>query len=342
MKKALLLGTCAIISTVYATTPRVISSIYPLQQIANAIVGEPTELVADSYLSPHDYAIKPSKARDIMDADIALWIGGVMMPQLDKYMQRRQGTTITAAKLPNIKLLPADKNHSHDHHGHADEHEQAHEHEHAEKQTSEHHHEHDKKSHSTHDEHADHNHNQHEQHDNYEFAYDPHLWLSMENANVIAKALMNELVQKDPENKDKYYHNWVNFQQALAENRSFIAGNFESNPAPNYFVFHDAYRYFEKDFGLENSGVIRLHAGQTPKTRHLNDLKQQLTQVSNACLFREPQFNSPIVDKLAADTSVRIAVLDPVGYQKNLNGGYYRIIRNIATQIATCSQTQSP
>jgi len=286
-----------LLATTSFATPKIISSIYPLQQIANEIAGEPTGLIAESFQSPHKYSIKPSKARAIVDADLVIWIGEVMMPQLEKYIQRRKGTTITAAKLANIKLLSADKDHDHAHeHGKEKEKEKA-------------------------------------------FSYDPHLWLSTDNAKVIAQAIADALIKKDPANAEKYKHNLAKFEQKLTDLSASIKASFKQKPPSNYYVFHNAYRYFEDEFGIKHSGVIREHAGQSPKTRHLNDLKKELQQSASACLFHEPQFNSPIVDKLVEGAkNVSVAVLDPIGYHKDKNIGYATILRNIALQLSNCNK----
>ena len=289
MKKLLTIATLTFASQVVADTPNVISSIYPLQQIANAVTGKTTNIIADSYLPPHNYSIKPSEARKIKETDIVLWIGEVMMPQLSGYINNREGLTITASKLANIKLL---KGHEHEH-GH--EHEQA-----------------------------------------QQFSYDPHIWLDTHNAQVIAKALAKALIEKDPQHRQQYQKNLDEFEKELQTIKSFIYGNFESNPAPNYFVFHNAYSYFETEFGIKHAGEIRLHARQTPATKHLNELKKQLKVAKNACIFREPQFDSPIIDKLVDNTDVKISVLNPIGYEKDKNIGYTTILKNIALRIANC------
>lgn len=331
MKKTLLL-TAFMLNVGYAA-PRVVSSIYPLQQIANEITGENTELVADSYLSPHTYAVKPSDAYKVKNADIMLWIGASMMGQLDPYVAQRgvDKITITASQLPKIKLLEGhDHDHDHDHDSH-DKHDE-HDHDnHAE------HDDHDKDEHDAHqhDDKAD----KHEKHDDKhddDFSYDPHLWLSTENAQVIATALTDELIKLDSTNADTYRRNLAAFIQKLDDTRTFISGNFESNPAPAYFIFHEAYAYFENEFGVEHIDVIRTHAAQAPKTRHLNELRKKIASHPNACLFREPQFQSAIVDKLTADSTVKVATLDPVGYEKDKNIGYTTILRNIAKQITAC------
>ncbi len=86
-----------------------------------------------------------------------------------------------------------------------------------------------------------------------------------------------------------------------------------------------------------------MHAGQTPKTKHLVKLKKQLQSQKQAlqsqkqaCLFSEPQFNSTLVTTLTQGTHVKVSTLDPVGYQPNNQAGYTQILRNIAKQLTQC------
>lgn len=326
MKKYLLTASFLVATATAAAAPRVVSSIYPLQQIANAVVGQPTELINDSYLSPHTYAMKPGDAEKIIKADIVLWVGPALMSQLDKYIDRRPKNKITlsAAALPHIKLLKSDHDH---HHGHGHD-----EHGHGKHSHSKH----NKHSHDKHD--KKHGHNEHGKDVHHEeFNYDPHVWLSTHNAGVIAKKLAADLSRLDKPNAAVYNKNLQTFLGDLKTTKSHIRKNFARSPAKNYFVFHNAYAYFEDEFGVQHKGVITMHGGQSPKAAQLNQLKKQLKKTSNACLFREPQFDSRVVERLAKRTNTKLAVLDPVGYQRGKNIGYTTILRNIASQISTCS-----
>ncbi len=297
--KKVLLSACLLSSILTAAaTPKVVSAIYPLQQIANAIVGEPTELVADSYLSPHDYSIKPSDAKKILDADLFIWSSEQMIPQLRAHVKRRteqHKVTINASRLPDIQLITLNKQHKHEP---GDSH-------------------------------------------NHHITFDPHLWLSPSNAKVIATAIARKLSQIDADNEAHYQKNLKQFITQLDEETQTIKVAFAEKPPRPYFVFHDAYRYFEQAFGIKHIATIRAHAGQTPRARHLVELKQQLKNMPNACLFREPQFSSPLIERIVADSNVKVSTLDPIGYQKgeaNKNDGYVRILHNIAMKLQSCGQ----
>lgn len=298
-------------ATTPETTPKVVSSIYPLQQIANEIVGEPTDLIADSYLSPHHYSLKPSDINGLQDADIVLWIGSAMMPQLKNTIKNREKnenhTTITASTLPGIQLITEEKGHGHDDHGHG---------------------------------HDDHGHDHHES-DLHNKAgepifYDPHLWLSTENAITIATALAAELGRIDSAHQARYEVNLAQFIAKINRTRETIRTQLAAEAPKPYFIFHNAYAYFEQEFGIKHQGVIRNHSAQQANTQHLNEIKNQLSGVAAACLFTEPQFESPIIKKLAEGSSVTVSILDPVGYSSTEQTGYAAILENLANAVSQC------
>ncbi|PIE45179.1 MAG: hypothetical protein CSA45_03870 [Gammaproteobacteria bacterium] len=290
MKKILLILLTLCHAYIIQAQPRIVSSIYPLQQIANAISGQTTELIADTYLSPHQYAIKPADAKNLNEADLVIWIGEAMMPQLTRHIDKRNGNklTITASQLDYIRLINNQREHQHGD-GHNSEH----------------------------------------------LLYDPHLWLSIDNAGVIASAIADALITLDKDNADTYRNNLAHFQQELQSTYRELIALFESRPPVPYFVFHDAYAYFEKTFGVSPVDMIRIHAGQSPKTKHLVELKQRLASLKKGCIFREPQFKSTLIDRLVEGTNITVSTLDPVGYSTDPKG-YAAILRNMANQMIQC------
>lgn len=285
-------------------TPRVISSIYPLQQIANAIVGAPTALLVDNQRSPHGYTLKPRDIRYVTEADLLVRIGDAMMPQLSQVEKNRQANnkqTITAATLANVQLLHEERTFRPSFAG-------------------------------THVANAQ-----------YNMQYDPHLWLSTGNAVAIATAIADALSDIDHDNRVRYQANLHAFIAELQQLKQQIKADFSAKPPRPYFIFHDAYHYFEEEFNVQHIGIIRTHAGQMPRTKHLVELKKKIAQSDGACLFREPQFQSRLIDKLRADSNISVAVLDPLGYfNKSKDAGYSAILRNIAKALQHCGQGDMP
>ncbi|MDR1988090.1 MAG: metal ABC transporter substrate-binding protein [Candidatus Peribacteria bacterium] len=79
--------------------------------------------------------------------------------------------------------------------------------------------------------------------DDHEHESDPHIWTSAENARIIARKIMDKLVETSPENKEYFEANLKNFEDEL--DNILVSFRAETDlKSPNYFlIFHDAYNY---------------------------------------------------------------------------------------------------
>ncbi len=94
-----------------AEPPRVVTSIAPVQGLVADImtgVGTPV-LLLNEPISPHDFAMRPSQAKAISDADVLFYIGQDMEPWLDKALQSRSNNSLVIAlgNIPSLNLLEA-------------------------------------------------------------------------------------------------------------------------------------------------------------------------------------------------------------------------------------------
>ncbi|WP_421854049.1 zinc ABC transporter substrate-binding protein [Oricola sp.] len=178
LRFAALAASVSLLAVPAAAEPNVVASIKPIHSLVAAVmdgVGEPT-LIVEGAGSPHTYALKPSQARQLQDADAVFWIGHELEAFLEKPLET------VAANAKSVELIDAHdlvkldfreggafEAHDHgDHDDHGDEH--AHD-------DHDHDHDHDKEhAHDDHDhdkEHADDDHDHDHDHDK-EHAHDDH------------------------------------------------------------------------------------------------------------------------------------------------------------------------
>jgi zinc transport system substrate-binding protein len=166
---------------------------------------------------------------------------------------------------------------------------------------------------------------------------DPHIWLDPDNAKAILAAVAGTLSEADPANAKIYAANAANASldiDALTQDLAIAVA-----PAKNqsFIVFHDAYQYFEKRFGLEASGAIALQPDAAPGAKTLRDLRSLIATKNITCVFSEPQFDSKLVSVVIEGTNARAATLDPLG--ATLDAGpdlYARLMRKLATDLRRC------
>ena len=305
---------------------KVVTSIKPLHSLVSYVmdgVGTP-DILVDGSSSPHTFQLKPSHATMLQEADIVFWIGEDLESFLETPLESiaKNSRHITLMDSDEIELLKfREKNIFDGHDEHGDEHDE-HGDEHADEHGDEHADEHG-------DEHDDH----HDGHAHGE--HDIHFWLDPEIAKTIVKIVTRELSEIDPTNASTYKSNSIKavneIDQLISDTRSKINSN------ASYVVFHDAYQYFEKRFGVEVVGALTVNPEVLPGAKQLAEIREVIEHENINCLFSEPQFNPSIADTIAKDTGVKAAVIDPLGAE--LDPGkdlYFDLIGNIATSFESC------
>ncbi|MCE9888092.1 zinc ABC transporter substrate-binding protein ZnuA [Kluyvera intermedia] len=287
----------------------VVTSLKPLGFIAAAIADGVTEtqvLLPDG-ASEHDYSLRQSDAKRLQNADLVVWIGPEMEAFMDKSTQSiPDAKKVTIAQLDGVKpLLMKGADDDDDDHGA----EGGHDHAHAEK-GDEHHH------------HGD---------------YNMHLWLSPEIARLSAVAIHDKLVELMPQSRARLDANLKDFEANLATTDKQVANELASVKGKGYFVFHDAYGYYEKHYGLTPLGHFTVNPEIQPGAQRLHQIRTQLVEQKATCVFAEPQFRPAVVESVARGTTVRMGTLDPLGTNIQLSKeSYPAFLTQLATQYASC------
>ena len=144
-------------------------------------------------------------------------------------------------------------------------------------------------------------------------SYDPHIWLSPFNAKRMAGAIARELSSLDPENAAAYQANVDLLWQRIDAMEARIASRLAPVRTIPFVVFHDAFRYFEESFELNALGSVTVSPDRMPSARRIRALREKIVESGARCVFREPQFESALVQVLLEDSDARAGVLDPLG-----------------------------
>jgi zinc transport system substrate-binding protein len=305
--------------------PEVIASIKPIHSLAAAVMeglGEP-QLLVQGAASPHSYAMRPSDAGRLADADIVFWIGPAMETYLEKPLANlaAEATALEIEAIPGLTLYPPREGGVWEPHSHEGEAAPA-----------------EKEHHEGEDEHAAAEHAEEEHDHEHETGhFDGHLWLDPGNAKVIAAAMADTLAGADPENAGTYRANAAALARRIDALDAEIAAQLAPVKDRPFVVFHDAYQYFEAHYGLAAAGSITLSPDQPPGARRLSDIRAAIAERGVACVFREPQFEPALVEAVIDGTGARQGELDPEGAA--LKEGpelYFELMRGLARNLAGC------
>ncbi|MFQ1832858.1 zinc ABC transporter substrate-binding protein ZnuA [Aeromonas veronii] len=288
----------------------VLTTIKPLGFIAAAItdgVSEPKVLLPTG-ASPHDFSLRPSDIRSINSADLVVWVG----PELEGFMAKPLANHPHALALTQVEGMPLFNyatQDSHDSHDHDDHDHAAHEH-------------------GDHDEgHEGHHHE----------GVDPHIWLGPTQAKVIAKAIASELGKLDPANQARYDANLAAFDTEVDAKDKVIAGQMKAVNEKGYFVFHEAYGYWERHYGMSSKGHFTVSPERRPGAKTLVDIRKALEEKQASCIYAEPQFSPAVIESVARNTGAKVLLLDEVGELVPLGpDGYPQFMQQLADAFAQC------
>ena len=312
---------------------KVVTSIKPIHSLASYLmqgVGKPG-LIVDGYASPHGFAMKPSHAKMLQEADIIFWVGEDLENFLEKPLDSiaKKAEKIELMEIKGLKKLKFRERNIFDEHDH-DDHGDGH----AKKKKDDHDdhddHGHKKKKKDDHDDHDDHGHEGHAHGE-----YDPHIWLDPVNAKIILNEMIEHLIENDEKNSSVYKKN---LDKALKDIDGLIKNvKSELNKDFKSIVFHDAYQYFEKRFDVNVLGAFTVNTDVLPGAEQLSEIREIIEHDKVSCIFSEPQFNPDIINAVAKDMNIKTGVLDPLG--ATLNPGkdlYFDLIRNMSKSFKGC------
>ena len=295
---------------------KVVASIKPIHSLVSYLmdgVGKP-DLIVDGYSSPHGFALKPSHAKMLQEADIIFYVGEDLENFLEKPLKSiaKKAEKIELMEIKGLNKLKFREKNIFDEHDHG----------------------HEEDGHKE-DDHDDHGHDEdgHEGHAHGE--YDPHIWLDPENAKVILNEMVEHLIENDEKNASTYKKNLKNAEKDLdklvKKVKSDLNKDFKS------IVFHDAYQYFEERFNVNVMGAFTVNTDVMPGAEQLAEIREIIEHDKVSCIFSEPQFNPDIINAVAKDMNIKTGVLDPLG--ATLEPGkdlYFDLIKNMSKSFKGC------
>jgi zinc transport system substrate-binding protein len=301
------LGLFAIAAPTLAEAPRVVATTKPVHSLVAAVMGDvgTPDLIVKGAASPHTYSLRPSDAANLEAADVVFWTGH----GLELFLEDSIGTLAPNAAIvalsenPAIDLLPVRAGGAFE--AHADDDDDGHAHEH------EHEHDHD--------------------------AMDMHFWLDPVNAVAMVSQIAATLSEADPEHADAYAANAAAESARLTELVAAVEARLAPVKDKPFIVFHDAYQYFERRFGLAVAGSITVTPDTLPGAQRVRDLHARVAAAGAACVFAEPQFEPAVVNTIIEGTAAKAGTLDPEGAGLTEGADLYpQLIAGLADGLLAC------
>lgn len=140
---------------------------------------------------------------------------------------------------------------------------------------------------------------------------DPHIWTSITNNKIIAKNIYNNLIALDKTNEKYYKANYDALMTTLSNTDQSIKNILkDTKPKSKFMVFHPAWGYFAKDYGLEQLAIEA--DGKNPTPKQIAFLIGEAKEEKVKAVFTAPEFSDEVASQIAKEVGIPVLKVSPL------------------------------
>ncbi|MCM1522047.1 MAG: zinc ABC transporter substrate-binding protein [Muribaculaceae bacterium] len=144
-----------------------------------------------------------------------------------------------------------------------------------------------------------------------ETAVDPHTWTSVKNARVIARNMLEALIEIDPANADSYRENHRRFDSRLETLDSTFTAMLAPVRGKSFLVWHPSLSYLARDYGL-NQVVVGGHESKETSVNGLRHAVEEAREHGAEIFFSQTDVDSRHVSALNAEIGAQEVSINPL------------------------------
>ncbi|MBQ8834029.1 MAG: zinc ABC transporter substrate-binding protein [Oscillospiraceae bacterium] len=160
----------------------------------------------------------------------------------------------------------------------------------------------------------EHDHDHEEEHDHehegHHHDQDPHIWLSPENAKIMARNIHAGLCAKYPEYADTFAANLDTLLARLDELKIYGEETLNGLSCRELITFHDGFAYFAEAFDLTILEAVEEESGSEASAKELIHLIEEVEHHSLPAIFTETNGSTSAADIISRETGATCHSLD--------------------------------
>lgn len=147
--------------------------------------------------------------------------------------------------------------------------------------------------------------------DNHHHAgIDPHIWLSPRAVKIQAKHILDAMIEIDSKNQEFYKENYRLFLLDIDRLDREIKAVLEKCRGRKLMVFHPAWSYLAREYGLEQLPIEV--EGKAPNPANLKKIIDIARKENIRIIFVQEQFDTNSARAVAAEIGGRVVKIDPL------------------------------
>lgn len=157
--------------------------------------------------------------------------------------------------------------------------------------------------------------NKHEDHDEHDadahhHQQDPHIWLSAQNAKIMAANICDGLSEYYPEYQDRFRVNLEALQNKLDAMQQYAESRLSDLSCRELITFHDGFSYMAESFDLDILEAVEEESGSEASAAEIIHLVKLVNDHHLPGIFVEQSGSDAAAAILSAETGVKVYTLD--------------------------------
>ena len=261
--------------------PKIVASHNIICDLVETIAEDTVDLTCliDSSQDPHTYRPTPSQRKAIEKAQLILYGGYQLEPQIVQLIEATETPAAKIAVYEQVVTEPIQTEAESDSHGHSESDSHGHSKEDSSKKSE-------------------------------ELQPDPHVWLNVENTVGMVQLIQPILLQSNPSAAEQYLQNTAAFTDTLWQLDAWIDEQIATIPEGQRVLVttHDSFNYYAQAYYLEDYQTLQgLSSESSPTASQVKKLATQIEQTKVPAIFVESTTGDRVMQNVARTANVKLA-----------------------------------
>jgi len=151
-----------------------------------------------------------------------------------------------------------------------------------------------------------------DEHEAEEHEVDPHIWLDPVRAQEEVSNIKEGLIAADPENKEMYETNAIDYNEKLQALDQEFEIAFSDATKRTFVTQHAAFAYLADRYNLEQVSIAGISTEQEPSPAKLAELQDYVKENDINYIYYAEASSSQIAETLANETGTELEILNPI------------------------------
>ena len=144
---------------------------------------------------------------------------------------------------------------------------------------------------------------------------DPHIWISIKNAYIIARNSYEALLNNFPDDSTHFRKNFMKLNKEIAIVDSAYGSSRSKLKGMDFLIYHPALGYLADEYEM-NQYVLEFE-GKEPPPSHISETIEIVKKNNIQFIFIQAQFNMDNARAIARETGIEIIQIDPLDEKWN-------------------------